>query len=79
MDEQLIIDVCVTFGQHVKFTVTLPTQILPVSEVNALRNAFTIMMASQRALDMTKFPPKISERNSNGYGALVVYHMVNDL
>ena len=61
MDEQLIVDdVCVMFGQHVKFTATLPTtseEPARVSKVNPLRNVFTIMMASQRVLDMAKLPP----------------------
>ena len=94
MDKQLI-DVCAMFGQHVKLTVTLPTlseESATVSEVNPLRNAFSILMASQRALDKAKLPPKVKEtrtscsmilslfsRASNGYGALVVYHMVNNL
>ena len=61
MDEQLIVDdVCAMFGQHVKFTATLPTpseEPATVSKVNPLRNVFTIMMASQRVLDMAKLPP----------------------
>ena len=61
MDEQLIVDdVCVMFGQHVKFAATLPTpskEPATVSKVNPLRNVFTIMMASQRVLDMAKLPP----------------------
>lgn len=51
-----------------KYTVTLPTprkESATISEVNPLRNAFAIMMASQRAIDMAKLPPKVNERNKD--------------
>ena len=68
VDEQLIVNVCSTFGQHVKYTVLLSVVREDSNDtkfqVKPLRNAFTVMMASQRALDMAKLPSKIQERNN---------------
>ena len=50
VDEQLIVDdVCAMFGQHVKFTVTLPTlseDAATVSEVPLLRNVVQVCNTS---------------------------------
>ena len=66
VDKQLIVDDVRVFGQHVKFTETLATVREPQSSSvssMALRNAFMVLMDSQRAIDMAKLPPKIQERN----------------
>ena len=58
VDERLVVeDVCRAFGQHVKFCVSRHET---TEASKPLRNAFTVLMNSQRALDAgKKLPPKI--------------------
>ena len=58
VDERLVVeDVCRAFGQHVKFCVSRHET---TEASKHLRNAFTVLMNSQRALDAgKKLPPKI--------------------
>ena len=58
VDERLVVeDVCRAFGQHVKFCVSRHEA---TEASKPLRNAFTVLMNSQRALDAgKKLPPKI--------------------
>ena len=61
VDEQPFVDnVCAMFGQHVKYTVTEgDREGTHESSSSSTTNAFTVQMASQRAIDMPKLPSTI--------------------
>ncbi len=63
VDKQLILDdVCKLFGQHVKFSVVQLISPVEISDPQPLRNAFTVLMNSQRALDEKKLPSIVEAR-----------------
>ena len=63
VDEKLLVEeVCRAFGQHVKFSVCRPSS-TEAATSQPLRNAFTVLMNSQRALDEgKKLPSKVIAR-----------------
>ena len=62
VDTKLVIDeVCAAFGQHVKYVVTRLDSSTEerTSVIQTQRNAFTVLMESQRAIDSRPLPSKV--------------------
>ena len=57
-----VISVCSVFGWHIKFIVSVPEQ-GESSSHDVLKNAFSIMMESQRCICAQTLPQPISEKN----------------
>ena len=65
VDEKLVMnDVCSMFGSHIKYLVQLQLTVPDVPQSSqTLRNAFTILMSSSRAMKSEKkLPPRIQVR-----------------
>ena len=65
VDEKLVIDdVCKAFGQHVKFVVVQSESSAEqdASGTQTYRNAFTVLMQAQRAIDLKPLPSRVHER-----------------
>ena len=57
-----VVSVCSVFGWHIKFIVSVPEQ-GESSSHDVLKNAFSIMMESQRRICAQTLPQPISEKN----------------
>ena len=78
VDKQLILDdVCKLFGQHIKFNVVQLISPVEISDPQPLRNAFTVLMNSQRALDEKKLPSRVEARTRKEKLSLILYLCLN--
>ena len=58
-----VMDVCQTFGNFIKFRVISENESLAPTGVDPVKNAFEIMMNSQRQLRKPRLPERIIEKN----------------